>query len=55
MAAAHTYEKALKKAGKAVAKHIVAGADHTYNSLAWETQVIGLTLEWFRCVLGGMA
>lgn len=55
VAAAHTYEKALKKAGKAVAKHIVAGADHTYNSLAWETQVIGLTLEWFRCVLGGMA
>jgi len=53
VAASHAYEKALKKAGKAVAKHIVEGADHTYNSLAWETQVIGLTLEWFRCALGG--
>ena len=55
IAAAHAYEKALKRAKKAVAKHIVTGADHTYNSLAWETQVVGLTLEWFRCVLGGVA
>ena len=45
------YEKALRKAGKPVVKHLVAGADHTFNTLPWETQVIALTLEWFRCNL----
>jgi uncharacterized protein len=45
----HECEAALKKAGRTVVKHIVPGADHTYKSLAWETQVIELTLEWFRC------
>lgn len=27
---------------------VVAGADHTYSSLAWEREVIGRTVEWFR-------
>jgi len=27
---------------------IIPGADHTYTSIAWETEVIGLTFEWFR-------
>ena len=43
------YEAALKKARCAVAKHILPGADHTFNSLQWELQVLALTLEWFRC------
>ena len=44
------YEAALKKARCAVVKHIVPGADHTFNSLEWELQVLALTLEWFRCI-----
>lgn len=27
---------------------IVPGADHTFSSLAWEREVIGRTVEWFR-------
>lgn len=29
-------------------KVIVAGADHTFSSIAWERQVIERTVEWFR-------
>jgi len=29
-------------------KVIIPGADHTYTSIAWESRVIGLTVEWFR-------
>lgn len=29
-------------------KVIVPGADHTFSSIAWETAVIGLTVEWLR-------
>jgi uncharacterized protein len=43
------YESALKKARCVVMKHIITGADHTFNSLQWEVQVLALTLEWFRC------
>ncbi len=27
-------------------KHIVAGADHTFSSIAWEQEAIGVTREW---------
>ena len=43
------YEIALKKARRAVVRHVVPGADHTFNSLPWELQVLALTLDWFRC------
>jgi len=29
-------------------KVIIPGADHTFTSIAWESAVIGLTVEWFR-------
>jgi alpha/beta superfamily hydrolase len=29
-------------------KVIVPGADHTFTSIAWESAVIGQTVEWFR-------
>lgn len=29
-------------------KVIVTGADHTYTSVAWESEVIKRTVEWFR-------
>ena len=45
------YEKALKKAGRAVIRHVVPGASHTFAALSWETEVLGLTMEWFRCNL----
>ncbi|MFH0953464.1 MAG: alpha/beta fold hydrolase [Verrucomicrobiota bacterium] len=47
------YEAVLKKAGNLVARQVVRGADHTFSSLEWETQVIATTLAWFRCRLKG--
>ena len=29
-------------------KIIIPGADHTYTSMAWESEVIGRTVEWFK-------
>lgn len=29
-------------------KVLIAGADHTYTSIAWEREVIGLTAKWFK-------
>lgn len=29
-------------------KVIIPGADHTFTSIAWESAVIGLSVEWFR-------
>jgi dipeptidyl aminopeptidase/acylaminoacyl peptidase len=49
--AADDYERALKKAKRVVFKHIVAGANHTFSSLPWETEVLHVTLEWFRNLL----
>lgn len=49
--ASEDYEDALEAADKAVVTHVVKGADHTFAALPWETEVIGLTLEWFRCNL----
>ena len=45
------YVDALKRAGKKVQYHIVHGADHTFNSLAWETETLAMTFEWFRTML----
>ncbi len=50
--ASREYEAALRKARRAVVRHIVKGADHTYNSLEWETPVVALTLGWFTCNFG---
>ncbi len=50
--ASHAYEAALKKARRAVAKHIIKGAGHTFSSLAWETELLAISLGWFRCNLG---
>lgn len=33
-------------------KHIVAGADHTFSSVAWEREVIGVTRDWLALRLG---
>lgn len=49
--AADDYESALKKAKRPVVKHIVRGANHTFSSLSWETEVLHITLDWFRCHL----
>ncbi len=38
-----------EKARRAVVRHVVPGADHTFNSLPWELQVLALMLDWFRC------
>ena len=42
------YERAIKEAGVTVEVHIVAGADHTFNSAVWEAEVISKTVEWFK-------
>lgn len=47
------YEIAMKKAHRAVVRYVVPGADHTFNSLSWEVQVLALTLDWFRCNFAG--
>ncbi|MFB3921476.1 MAG: alpha/beta hydrolase [Terriglobia bacterium] len=43
----------LFRASQAAAKErvIIAGADHTYTSLAWEREVIDRTVAWFRAHL----
>ena len=42
------YEQALRKAGRFVRREIIAGADHTFSSLAWEQPVFQLTVDWLR-------
>ncbi len=32
-------------------KVIIPGADHTFTSIAWESEVMGRTIEWFRSYL----
>ena len=44
---AHKFTAALKQAGNPYRLHIVEGADHTFNSHAWETEVIDVTARWF--------
>lgn len=45
------YERAIKEVGGTVEVHIVAGADHTYDSATWEADVINKTVEWFKRTL----
>lgn len=42
------YEAALRRAGKQVHRHVVEGADHTFSSLRWEAEVLGMTYSWFK-------
>lgn len=46
VSSADAYEKALRKAKKVHARQITEGADHTFTSLAWETELMGVTLDW---------
>lgn len=45
------YEKALKKADICVERMLIPGANHTFSSVQWETQVLALTVQWFRTTL----
>lgn len=49
--ASDAYERVLRRSKKPVAKHFVQGANHTFAALPWETEAIGVTLDWFRCQL----
>ncbi|MCR4403349.1 MAG: alpha/beta hydrolase [Firmicutes bacterium] len=42
------YERAIKEADGTVEVHIVAGADHTFNSAVWEAEVLSKTVAWFK-------
>lgn len=52
---ADAYEKTLRKGKKTFLKHIIKGADHTFASLAWETELMAVTLDWLRLHLGSEA
>jgi uncharacterized protein len=42
-------EDYLRASGASVKqKVIIPGADHTFTSIAWEREVIGSTVDWFR-------
>ncbi len=43
---AERYMQALPTQDKT--KHIIKGADHTFASVAWEGEAIGVTREWLR-------
>ncbi|MCL4516415.1 MAG: hypothetical protein M1379_12620 [Firmicutes bacterium] len=47
-AQAETYLEKIRRPGRRVEKHLVAGAEHTYNPSAWESEVIQRSLRWFR-------
>ena len=45
-------EDYLRASGASVKeKVIIPGADHTFTSIAWEREVIGRTVDWFRAGL----
>ncbi len=50
---AHPENYFLAAGAKIKEKVIVAGADHTFASIAWEGEVISRTVEWFRKYLAG--
>lgn len=52
---ADAYEKALRTAKKTCFKHIIKDADHTFARLAWETELMAVTLDWLRLHLGSEA
>lgn len=47
VAHATMYAQALRQAGNRHKVHIVKGADHTFNSHPWESEVIDVTAAWF--------
>lgn len=48
---AHQFVRSLSQAGNPHQLHIVKGADHTYNSHPWETEVLDITADWFAKTL----
>lgn len=44
---AYKFQASLSKAGNPHKLHIVQGADHTFNSHPWETEVLDVTARWF--------
>jgi exosortase A-associated hydrolase 2 len=42
------YRRMSQRAGHDARFHVVQGANHSYFSLAWKREVIGVTLEWLR-------
>ncbi|NCC51005.1 MAG: alpha/beta fold hydrolase [Spartobacteria bacterium] len=48
---AYAYERALKQSGHRVALRVIPESSHTFDSLAWETEVLGDTIAWFRTCL----
>ena len=40
-------EVAATKPGRRVEKHVILGADHTFNRLDWEREIISTTVNWF--------
>ncbi len=49
---ADAYFDVLHRNGYPVRKVILAGVDHTYTRLDWESEVIRMTAGWFRRTLG---
>lgn len=47
----HDYAEALKAAGKEVHTHFIPGANHTYDSIPWEAEVMAVTYSWFSGLL----
>ena len=44
----HAQDFLKASGGKIKKKIIIPGADHTFTSVAWEREVIGQTVDWFR-------
>jgi len=44
----HAQDFLQASGAKVKEKVIIPGADHTFTSVAWEHEVIGRTVEWFR-------
>lgn len=49
--AAYTYHNALKERNAETKLLVLEGADHTFNSVIWEKQVIDNVLDWFSKTL----
>lgn len=47
-AEAVAYEEALRRGGAEVERHMIRGAGHTFDGLAWEAEVVAVTLAWFQ-------
>lgn len=47
VAAAYKYYEALKGRAVETRLKVIDGADHTFNSVPWEKEVLGLVSDWF--------